>query len=361
MVNRVASLVPSRVETKESGVGVIPAQCRPDSLEEFIGQDHLKSLIRTGVKSARQRNAPFPHSLISGAAGLGKTSLAKLVAAEMGVGFVPTTAEALDDSAAVKGLLSRLDSAGHDGRGQTVGQIRPTVLFIDEAHRLNRQSQELLYACIEERVIDVRVRDPLSGLMKPVREWVPFFTLIAATNRPGDLTTSFRDRLRLNLRLEGYNEKDSAKIARQALAKMNLKCGLKTASMIASRGRGVPRRIIALCEQIRDIAVSTGKSSGTPAICEKAFDALGIDPLGLARQDVELLRHLAQSVGQPLGLQTLASLLGEDQRALEEAIEPFLLAKGLIARTQRGRALTAAGMEHLRQHHAFETNGRAMP
>ena len=361
MVNRVAALVSPKKELDDVSVGPSQKSIRPDSLDDFVGQDHLKSLIRTSVKSARQRNAPFPHALITGAAGLGKTSIARLIANEMQVGFVAITAEALEDSTSVKGLLSRLNDEGYDGTGRATAQIRPTVLFLDEAHRLPRQSQELLYACIEDRVIDTRVRDPLSGLMKPVREWVPHFSLVAATNRPGDLTTSFRDRLRLNLRLEGYNEKDSTKIARQALAKMNLKCGLKTASMIASRGRGVPRRIIALCEQIRDIAVSTGKSSGTPAICAKAFDALGIDPLGLARQDVELLRHLAQSVGQPLGLQTLASLLGEDQRALEEAIEPYLLARGLISRTQRGRALTTAGMEHLRQHHAFEANGRAMP
>ena len=359
MVNRVSSLIPNR--TGENGVGVFPALCRPESLEEFIGQSHLKALIRTAVSSARHRNAPFPHALISGAAGLGKTSIAKLIATEMGVDFVPTTAESLDDSAAVKGLLSRLDGSGHDSRGQAVGQIRPTVLFIDEAHRLNRHSQELLYSCIEDRVVDVRIRDPLSGLTKSVREWVPFFTLIAATNRPGDLTTSFRDRLRLNLRIESYGDKDSTQIARQSLIKMGLKCSPKTAALIAARGRGVPRRILGLCEQVRDIAVSKNKSSVSPAICAKAFDALGIDPLGLTRQDVEVLRYLAQSVGQPLGLQTLASLLGEDQRALEEAIEPFLLAKGLIARTQRGRTLTATGMEYLRQHHAFETHGRTLP
>ena len=357
MINRLQTLMPAtKAEPPPSGANA----SRPETIQEFIGQRHLKALIHTAGNSARQRNAPFPHSLITGAAGLGKTSIARLIATEMAVGFVPVTAEALEDSAAVKGLLSRLDDSGYDGRGQATGKIKPSILFIDEAHRLPRQSQELLYCCIEDRVIDARVRDPLSGLMKPVREWVPHFTLIAASNRPGDLTTSFRDRLRLNLRLEPYDEKDSAKIARQALAKMALTCSPATAAMIALRARGVPRRIVGLCEQVRDLAIAKGKTSATPAICEKAFDALGLDPSGLTRQDVELLRHLAQNVGQPLGLQTLASLVGEDQKALEESIEPYLIAKGLIARTQRGRAITPTGLEHLREHHGFENKGRGL-
>ena len=343
-----------------SKVDSTPSSIRPESLDDFVGQSHLKALIRTAITSARQRNAAFPHGLITGAAGLGKTSLARLIAAEMGVSFVPTTAEALEDSSAVKGLLSRLDDSNYDSQGQPVSKILPSVLFIDECHRLPRQSQELLYACIEDRVIDTRIKDPLSGLLKPVREWVPFFSLIGATNRPGDLTTSFRDRLRLQLRLEAYDKRDSAKIARQALGKMNLKCNPKAAAMIAIRGRGVPRRIIALCEQIRDIAVSKSKSAASPAVCVEAFDALGIDALGLARQDVEILRHLAQSAGQPLGLKTLASLVGEQERALEEAVEPFLLSIGLIARTQRGRALTPAGMAHLQRHHGFKGHGRSL-
>lgn len=355
MVNRIESLVPAKASVSVNSVS------RPESIDEFIGQAHLKSLIRTAAASARQRNAPFPHCLVCGAAGLGKTSIARLIASEMDVRFIATTAEALADSSDAKGLISQLDDTGYDGRGQPIGNIKPAILFIDEAHRLPRQSQELLYSCVEDRVLDTRVRDPISGLVKPVREWVPFFTLIAATNRPGDLTTSFRDRLRLSLRLEAYDEKDSSKIARQALTKMGLKCSPKTAGLIAARGRGVPRKIICLCEQIRDIAISKNKASATPAICEKAFDALGVDPMGLTRQDIELLRHLAQSLGQPLGLQTLASLLGEDQRALEEAIEPFLLSKGLIARTHRGRALTASGIEHLRQHHGLESSGRGLP
>jgi Holliday junction DNA helicase RuvB len=195
---------------------------RPESIDEFVGQNHLKALIRTSVAAARQRNAPVPHCLITGGAGLGKTSLARLIALERGVSFVATTAEAFEDSASVKGLLSRLDDKGYDGQGQPSGPISPTVLFIDECHRLGRQSQELLYAAVEDRVLDTRVRDPLTGLWKQCREWVPAFTLVCASNRPGDLTASFRDRLRLELRLELYDQKDSTRIVRQVFAKMAL-------------------------------------------------------------------------------------------------------------------------------------------
>jgi Holliday junction DNA helicase RuvB len=333
---------------------------RPESIKEFIGQDHLKAMIRTAVGSSRHRNAPLPHCLITGAAGLGKTSLARLLAIERGVSFVATTAEAFEDSTAVKGLLSKLDDKGYDGRGQPVGQINPSILFIDEAHRLPRQSQELLYSAIEDRVLDTRVRDPLSGLWKPCREWVPSFTLVCASNRPGDLTASFRDRLRLELRLEIYDEKDSVKIVRQAFAKMGLKCGPSSAALVAARGRGVPRKLVGICEQIRDQMVSNGKSSITASVCLSAFRTLGLDTLGLNRQDVDLLRHLALNAGQPLGVKSLAAMIHEDERALEESIEPFLLSKGLLARTPRGRAITTNGIEHLRQHHGWKADGRSL-
>jgi Holliday junction DNA helicase RuvB len=333
---------------------------RPESIDEFIGQNHLKSMIRTAVGSSRHRNAPVPHCLITVGAGLGKTSLARLIAVERGVSFVASIAEAFEDSAAVKGLLSKLDDRGHDGRGLPVGQINPSILFIDEAHRLPRQSQELLYSAIEDRVLDTRVRDPLTGLTKPVREWVPSFTLVCASNRPGDLTASFRDRLRLELRLELYGEQDSAKIVRQAFSKMGLKCGPSSAALIAARGRGVPRKLVGICEHVRDLIVSSGKSSITAGVCLSAFRTLGIDTLGLNRQDAELLRHLAQNVGQPLGVKTLATLIHEDERALEENIEPFLMSKGLLARTPRGRAITTTGIEHLRHHHGWLATGRSL-
>ena len=333
---------------------------RPESIDEFIGQDHLKSMIRTAVGSSRHRNAPMPHCLITGAAGLGKTSLARLIAVERGVSFVATTAEAFEDSSAVKGLLSKLNDEGYNGQGQPVAQIKPSVLFIDEAHRLPRQSQELLYSVIEDRVLDTRVRDPLTGMMKPVREWVPSFTLVCASNRPGDLTASFRDRLRLELRLELYDQNDSVKIVLQAFAKMNFKCGPNSAALIAARGRGVPRKLVGICEQIRDIIVSKNKASISASVCTTAFQTLGIDTLGLSRQDIDLMRHLAMNAGQPLGVKTLAALIHEDERALEESIEPFLLSKGLIARTPRGRAVTPQGIEHLCQNHGWQPNRRSL-
>jgi holliday junction DNA helicase RuvB len=358
MLNRLKSSLQTERRAPEESAADLNSS-RPETLNDFVGQGHLKQLIRTGVESSRKRNAAFPHCMVSGAAGLGKTSIAKLIAGEMGVRFIPVTADALEDTAQVKGLLSRLDDSGYDSKGQPVGPISPSILFLDEAHRLPRQSQELLYMCVEDRVLDAKVRDPLTGLVRPVREWVPHFTLIAATNHPGSLTASFRDRLRLHLRLEPYGDKDSATIAKAILRKFGVNCGSSSAKAIAARGRGVPRKIVGICEQIRDLAVSKGKVSASPALCVKAFDILGIDPMGLARLDVEYLMGLAAQ-GQPVGLKTAASMVSEAESSIEEAIEPYLLNTGLIARTSRGRVITPAGVEHLRQHHGLEERGRSL-
>ncbi len=164
----------------------------------------------------------------------------------------------------------------------------------------------------------------------------------------------------MELRLELYDQKDSIKIVRQAFAKLGMKCGASPATLIASRGRGVPRKLVGLCEHVRDIAIRKGKTSVSASICEKAFETVGIDSLGLTRQDVDVLRNLAVNSGQPLGVKSLAAMIHEDERALEENIEPFLLAKGLLARTPRGRAITANGIEHLRQHHGWKANGRSL-
>ena len=344
------------IESTESLNGI-----RPETIAEFVGQNHLKELIKTTVSASQKRNAPFPHTLLTGAAGLGKTSLARLIAIEMGVSFVSTTAESLESSSDVKGLLSKLDDKeGYDGKGNVVGRITPSVLLVDEAHRLPRKSQELLYGAVEDRVLESIIRNPITGLMTPTREWVPCFTLIMASNRPSDLTTSLRDRLRLNLRLEPYDLSDSAKIARQVLGKFGLKCAAKQGELIALRGRGVPRKIVGLCEQVRDIAIGKSKSTVSTAICESAFESLSLDALGLNRLDVEVLKHLSNHLGQPLGLKTIASLVGEDEMAIEEMIEPYLIAKGLVVKTGRGRVLTPNGIEHLRQYHGLQMSGRRL-
>ena len=172
MVNRIGHVMTPLVPTPQSPDSAVDKplislnENRPESLDDFVGQRHVKPLIRTAVLSAKARNAAFPHALISGAAGLGKTSIAKIIAAEMGVGFVPVTAECLEDSTAVRGLLSRLCDKGYDAQGRPSGPIRPTVIFLDEVHRLPRQSQELLYSCIEDRVLDAKVKDALTHVSK---------------------------------------------------------------------------------------------------------------------------------------------------------------------------------------------------
>lgn len=319
---------------------------RPSNLNDFIGQKRIKGLIKTSALSAIKRNAPFPHTLILGTAGLGKTSLSRLIAQERGVEFIQTTAEALENADAVKGLLCKLDSSGLDKEGNPTGNINPSILLIDEAHRLPRESQELFYSAVEDRILDIRVKDFITGLMKPSRMVIPPFTLVAATNRPGDLTSSFRDRLRLHLRIEPYSINDSSRIAEAALCRMEIKVGSKAAGCIAIRGRGVPRRIIGLCEQIRDVVLAAGKNVATIELCEEAFNNFGIDPIGLTLQDYELLECL-NKFKTPIGLKTIAALINESVEVIEEMIEPYLLMKGLIIRTPRGRVITEAGIKHL--------------
>lgn len=319
---------------------------RPINLSEFVGQKRLKKLINTAALSAIKRNASFPHTLVMGTAGLGKTSLARLIANERGVLFIQTTAEALENPEAVQGLLCKLDTSGLDKTGNPTCTIKPSILFVDEAHRLPRESQELLYSAIEDRVLDIRVKDFITGLMKPSRMVIPPFTLVAATNRPADLTNSFRDRLRLHLRIEPYSINDSTRIAENALGKMGIQVSSKAASCIAKRGRGVPRRIIGLCEQIRDVVLAAGKSVATVELCDEAFNNFGIDSIGLTVQDYELLECL-NKFKTPVGLKTIAALINESAEVIEEMLEPYLLKENLISRTPRGRIITEAGKKHL--------------
>jgi Holliday junction DNA helicase RuvB len=346
MGNRIASMHGAATVSEQPSMNA----ARPDSLHQFIGQTRLVSIVRTSVSAAHKLNGPFPHSLVGGAPGLGKTTLAALIAQEMGVRFLPVSPDNLTDANSVRRALAELDDSGYDKRGEIAGRIAPSVVFLDEAHRLSRQAQEVLYSAIEDRVVESALKNPITGILEVRREWVPCFSLIAATNRPCDLTTPFKDRLRLHLHLEPYTAEEGAIIARQTLARLGLRNGEKSAEMIAARGRNVPRRIIGICEYVRDVCVARDTGLASPAVCEEAFLALGLDPLGLGRQETKYLKYLALTQ-KAVGIHTLAALLGEESRSVEESIEPFLIEKGFIEKSSRGRVISAAGKEYVRQNH----------
>jgi len=307
-------------------------------------------LARTSVLAAQRQNLPFPHALLTGAAGLGKTTLAGIIAHEMGVRLIPVNPDHLTDASAVRRVLALVDHTGYDAKGAVAGVLKASVVVLDEAHRLSRQAQELFYGALEDRIIESAVKHPITGELEVRREWVPCFTLLAATNRPSDLTAAFKDRLRLQLHFEAYTPEEAAHIARQCLNRYGLSCGAQAAALIAARGRGVPRKIIGICEFVRDVCAAQNTRHASPELCAAAFLTLGIDPAGLTRQEVKYLRYLALT-GKCVGILTLAALLGEDQRGIEENFEPYLIERGYIEKSPRGRIITAAGRAHLKAHH----------
>ncbi len=350
IANRIAA--PSVSKAKAHGRPVSLNDLRPRNYDEYVGQAHCKRPIRTSALASQKQNEPFPHTLLSGGAGLGKTSLAAIIAGERDVPFYPVAVDEMTNAQSIHRILANLEMQGYDSQGQVVGPIKPDVLFVDEIHRLDRGAQELLLTALEDRVFDSVEKNPLTGNTEVRRQWVPCFSLVGATNRPGDLTQAFRDRMRLHLRLESYPVEDLSKIAAQAFDRLGIQAGEQELTMVAKRGRGIPRYTISIVLMVRDVCVTRDKKIADVNACLEAFEALGLDQLGLTRSEVEMLRHLAEA-GRPVGLSGVAEILGEEASAIQATIEPFLIRQGLIARTGRGRSITDKGLKHLQNNHGY--------
>jgi holliday junction DNA helicase RuvB len=305
---------------------------RPRTLEEFVGQDGLREQLSVSVQAAVARGEALDHVLLSGPPGLGKTSLAQIVAEEMGVRFVQTAGPALERKGDVAALLTALEPR--------------SVFFVDEIHRLNRALEETFYPAMEDRTLPITIGQGAGA--KVVTLDLPPFTLIGATTRAGLLTTPLRDRFGIQHRLEAYGVEDLARIVRRSAGILGVALDDAGAWAIAARSRGTPRVANRLLKRVRDWAEVRGSGVVDEAAADAALELLEVDALGLDRLDREILAAVCEKfAGGPVGLSTLAIAVGEEADTVEDVYEPYLLQCGLLQRTPRGRAATARAYEHL--------------
>jgi Holliday junction DNA helicase RuvB len=305
---------------------------RPRRLEDFIGQDTIKDLLAVSIAAAASRGEALDHVLLAGPPGLGKTSLAQIVAAELEVAFVQTAGPALERKGDVAAYLSALEPR--------------SVFFVDEIHRLPRALEETFYPAMEDGALPITIGQGAGARVFTVP--LPPFTLIGATTRTGLLTTPLRDRFGIQHRLEHYTPEDLGRIVFRSARLLGVEIDQEGAEAIAGRSRGTPRVANRLLKRVRDFAEVRHEGVVSGAIAAAGLDMLEVDQEGLDRLDREILHAICERFGGgPVGLSTLAVAVGEEQDTVEDVYEPYLLQRGLIERTPRGRAATRRAYAHL--------------
>lgn len=305
---------------------------RPEHLGEFVGQEKLRENLSVFIGAAKKRKHALDHVIFHGPPGLGKTTLAQIVAKEMGVGFRSTSGPAIEKSGDLAAILTSLEP--HD------------VLFIDEIHRLGTAVEEVLYPAMEDFQLDIIIGEGPAA--RTVKIELPPFTLVAATTRAGMLSTPLRDRFGVQLRLEFYTPDNLAEIVTRAARKMGITIATDGAMEVARRSRGTPRIANRLLRRVWDFATVAGEENITAATADKALSALEVDNRGFDRSDfIYLTALLDRFGGGPVGLETIAASTGESKDTIEDVIEPFLLQQGFIQRTPRGRLAMAEAYRHM--------------
>jgi len=305
---------------------------RPKRLNDFAGQPSIVENLEIFVKAATLRNEPLDHVLLHGPPGLGKTTLANIIANELGVGFKVTSGPVLDKPGDLAGLLTNLEKGD--------------VLFIDEIHRLSPVVEEYLYSAMEDYCIDIMIDTGPNA--RTVQIGLNPFTLIGATTRSGLLTSPLRARFGINSRLNYYDSKTLTNIVERSAGLLNIEIEESAAYQIASRSRGTPRIANALLRRVRDFAQIKGNGTITLDITEYGLEALNVDKNGLDEMDNRMLLTIIEKfAGGPVGLTTIATAIGENAGTLEEVYEPFLIQEGFLMRTPRGRKVTEKAYRHL--------------
>lgn len=305
---------------------------RPETIDEYIGQTDVKENIRVFVKAAKMRNEALDHVLLYGPPGLGKTTLAFIIAHELGTNIKTASGPSIEKSGDLAAILSSLEPGD--------------VLFIDEIHRMPRYIEEILYPAMEDFSLDIIVGS--EGNSRNIKIDLPPFTLVGATTRAGDLSAPLRDRFGIIDKLQYYNVDELTQIVKRTSRVLNVEIDDDAAKELAKRSRGTPRIANRLFKRVRDFAMVEGSGKITKAVTEKALNRLKVDNMGLDNTDRELLSAIINKFnGGPVGVEAISSSIGEEVTTIEDVYEPFLLQNGLLKRTSRGRVATDKAYEVL--------------
>ncbi|MRJ02442.1 MAG: Holliday junction branch migration DNA helicase RuvB [Epsilonproteobacteria bacterium] len=305
---------------------------RPKTFDDYIGQEQIKRNLQVFIEAAKGRREPLDHTLFFGPPGLGKTTLANIIASQMGTTIKTTSAPMIEKSGDLAAILTNLEEGD--------------ILFIDELHRLSPAIEEILYSAMEDFRLDIIIGSGPAA--QTIKIDIAPFTLIGATTRAGMISSPLRDRFGMHFRLQFYTPQELAKILENGAQKLGLPIEREAALEIARRSRGTPRIALRLLKRVRDFAEVAGEGKITVERARESLEALGVNEMGLDELDLKLLRLLVEARGRPLGLGTLAAALSEDEGTIEEVIEPYLLANGYIERTARGRVATEKSYEIIR-------------
>jgi len=318
---------------------------RPKTLNDLVGCEDIKKAVIMSITAAKQRNSAFPHTLLYASSGLGKTTLSNLIAKEMGGKFNVYLSNVFRGKEDVQNALA--ESAifdGYDDDGNKIDKIKPSIIFLDEIHQLSKRVQESFFQAMEDFTFTVETKNPSNGKTKKEVLWVPEFTLIGATTKPGALDSAFIERFKLKFTIQLYTDEELIIILKMFCSENSLEIEQNALENIAKRARGVARKAINFIERVRDNALFSNQNNIiTNDIVDKTFDLLNIDDNGLESLDKQILTYLYKIYPQKIGVNRLAGVFNMDEKVIKEIVEPYLLREELVEATPSGRLLTEKG------------------